>query len=54
MFRRDPPASAMETSPGRKNPRLGNEKEDDAAEEDNNERVRVFALPQHALFISTS
>jgi hypothetical protein len=35
MFRRDPPASAMKTSAGRKNPIWGDEKEDDAAEEDN-------------------
>jgi hypothetical protein len=53
-FRRDPPASAMKASAGKKNPRWGDEKEDDAAEEDNNERIRVFALPKHALFISTS
>jgi hypothetical protein len=44
----------MEISAGRKNPRWGEEKEDDAAEEDSNERIRVFTLPKHALFISTS
>jgi hypothetical protein len=44
----------MKTSAGRKNPRWDDEKEDDAAEEDNNERIRVFAPPKHALFISTS
>jgi hypothetical protein len=36
MFNCDPPASAMETSAGMKNPRLGEEEEDDAAEEDSN------------------
>jgi hypothetical protein len=52
MFSCDPPASAMETRAGRKNPRWGEEEEDDAAEEDSNERIRVFTLAKHALFIS--
>jgi hypothetical protein len=42
MFRRDPLASAMETTAGGKNPRCDEEKEDDAAEEDSSERIRVF------------
>jgi hypothetical protein len=53
MFRCDPPASAMETGAGRKNPRWDEEDEDDAAEEDSNERIMVFTLVKHALFIST-
>jgi hypothetical protein len=53
-LRRDPPASAMETGARRKNPRWDDKKEDDAAEEDNNERIRVFTLNKHALFISKS
>jgi hypothetical protein len=44
MFRRDPPASAMETNAEKKNPRWDEEQEDDAAEEDCNERIRVFSL----------
>jgi hypothetical protein len=36
----------------RKNPRW-DEEEDDAAEKDTNEGVRVFTLAKHALFIST-
>jgi hypothetical protein len=42
MFRRDPPASAMETNTKRKNPRWDEEEEDDAAKEDGSERIRVF------------
>jgi hypothetical protein len=53
MFSCDPPASAIETSAGRKNPRCGEEEEDYAAKEDSNERIRVFTLAIHALFIST-
>jgi hypothetical protein len=50
MFRRDPPASAMETNVGRKNPRWDEKEEDDAAEEDSNERIRVF-YPRLTCFI---
>jgi hypothetical protein len=37
----------------RKNPRWDEEEEDDAAEKDINDRVRVFTLVKHSLFIST-
>jgi hypothetical protein len=40
----------MEIGVGRKNPRWGEEKEDDAAEEDSNEEIRVF-YPRQACFI---
>jgi hypothetical protein len=53
-FSCNPPALAMETNAGNKNPRWGEEEEDDAAEEDISERIRVFTLAKHALFISTS
>jgi hypothetical protein len=43
----------METNAGRKNPRSDEEEEDDAAEEETNERIRVFTLAKHALFIRT-
>jgi hypothetical protein len=42
MFKRDPPASSMETNTGKTNPRCDEEEEDDAAEEDSSERIRVF------------
>jgi hypothetical protein len=38
---------------GTKNPRWGEEEEDDAAEKDTNEGIRVFTLAKRALFIST-
>jgi hypothetical protein len=38
---------------GRKNPRWDQEEEEDAAEEETNERIRVFTLAKCALFIST-
>jgi hypothetical protein len=37
----------------RKNPRWDEEEEDDAAEKDINEGIRIFTLAKHALFIST-
>jgi hypothetical protein len=54
IFRRDPLASTMETNGGKKNPRWDEEEEDDAAEEETNERIRVFTLAKHALFIIAS
>jgi hypothetical protein len=53
MFRCDPLASAMETGARRKNRRWDEEDEDDVAEKDSNERIRVFTLAKHALFITT-
>jgi hypothetical protein len=50
MFSCDPLASAMEIGAERKNPRWGEGKEDDAAEEDSNEEIRVF-YPRQACFI---
>jgi hypothetical protein len=38
---------------GRKNPRCDEEEEDDAAKEEANEWIRVFAITKRALFIST-
>jgi hypothetical protein len=39
---------------GTKNPRwVKEEEEEDAAEESTRERIRVFTLVKHALFIST-
>jgi hypothetical protein len=43
----------METSGVKENPRWDEEEEDDAAEEDTNERFRVFSIAKRALFIST-
>jgi hypothetical protein len=42
MFRRDPPASAMETNPGGKTLDEMRKRKMIAAEEDSNERIRVF------------
>jgi hypothetical protein len=50
MFSCDPPASAMEICAGRKNPRWDEETEDDVAEKDSNEGIRVF-YPRQACFI---
>jgi hypothetical protein len=40
----------METCAGRKNPRWGEEEEDDAVEEDSNEIIKVF-YPRKTCFI---
>jgi hypothetical protein len=53
MFKRDPPALAMETDVGKTNPRWVKEEEDDAAEGETNDWIRVFILARRALFIST-
>jgi hypothetical protein len=53
MFRRDPPASAMETNVGRKNPRWDEEEEDDAAEEGSSERIRVLPKPTRFIYKQT-
>jgi hypothetical protein len=50
MLKRDPLASAMETSDERENPRWDEEEEDDAAEKGTNEGIRVF-YPGQTCFI---
>jgi hypothetical protein len=50
MFKRDPLASAMETSVVNKNPRWDEKEDDDAAEKGSNEGIRVF-YPSQTCFI---
>jgi hypothetical protein len=50
MFKRDPLASAMETSAVNENPRWDEKEEDDAAEKGTNEGIRVF-YPSQTCFI---